>query len=257
MKRILLTTIFFLALYSLPFAQKVTYSDFSRTDDKNMNFEIIGKISNHFLVYKNIKSNHHVSVYDNEMAEVQKVKLDFVPDRIFNIEFIAYPDFFYMIYQYQKRGILYCMGAKMDGNGNILADPVIIDTTSVGAFGDNKIYTTIYSEDKNQIMVFKIRKRNDLFNITTILFNKELNPVKKTLLVSSYDDRRDIYGDFLVANDGSFLFTKGIKPNNRDDINNLQLVIKKPLSDTFNYYDLNLDKKSIDEVQVKIDNLNK
>ncbi|MBK7884268.1 MAG: hypothetical protein IPJ81_11085 [Chitinophagaceae bacterium] len=257
MKQIFSIAIFFFSFYYSSYSQKVTYSETSKSDGRNMNFEIIGKMGGNFLIYKKIKSNHTINIYDNNMQVMEKVKLDFVPDRTFNIDFIIYPDFFYMIYQYQKKGILYCMGAKMNAAGVKVNDPVMMDTTAISTFADNKIYSTVFSEDKQKIMVFKIRKKNELLNITTILFDKELKLVNKTLQSSPFDDRRDEYGDFLLDNEGNFLFTKGIKPNNRDDVNSLQLVTKAPLADTFNYYDLNLNDKYIDEIHVKVDNLSK
>jgi hypothetical protein len=257
MKHLMVNIVFLLSLCSTSFSQKVTYSEISKSDNRNMNFEIIGKMNGNFLVYRNIKWSHNIVIYDNEMNTLEKIKLDFIPDKTFNVDFITYPNFFYMVYQYQKKGVLYCMGVRLDANGSKVGEPIIMDTTAISMFADNKIYTTLFSEDKQKIMVFKIKRKNEIFNITTILFDKQLKLIKKAFIASPFDDRRDVYGDFLVDNDGNFLFTKGTKPNNRDDINNLQLGIKKPLADTFNYYDLNLDKKSIDEVHVKIDNLNK
>ncbi|MBK8609053.1 MAG: hypothetical protein IPL84_03700 [Chitinophagaceae bacterium] len=50
------------------------------------------------------------------MNTVATVKLDLYPERTYNIDFIAYPDHFFMIYQYQKGNILHCMTVKMDAD---------------------------------------------------------------------------------------------------------------------------------------------
>ena len=75
-------------------AQSIKFSDYDREDTRDMNFEIIGKLNNTILVYKNIRYNHKISIYDNEMNTLGVVKLDFVPDRTFNMDFVVYPDFF-------------------------------------------------------------------------------------------------------------------------------------------------------------------
>jgi hypothetical protein len=109
----------FILLFNLPvslFAQSVTISDFEREDTRDMNFEIIGKMNSNILVYKNIRSNHKISIFDKEMNTLETVKLDFVPERTFNIDFVSYPDYFVMIYQYQKGTTLHCMAVKMDAN---------------------------------------------------------------------------------------------------------------------------------------------
>ena len=54
-----------------------------------------------------------MSVYDHEMKQKDRVKLDFLPDRIINADFLAYPDFCYMFYQYQKGSIVYAWLQKL------------------------------------------------------------------------------------------------------------------------------------------------
>ena len=48
------------------------------------------------------------------------------------------------------------MGVKLDGNAKQLADPVELDTTRIGWAANNKIYTTIFSDDKQKIMVLQV-----------------------------------------------------------------------------------------------------
>ena len=88
--------------FSLPFssiAQSVTVSDIDRSDSRDMNFEIIGKMNGNILVYKNTRSNHKISIFDDEMKTLETVKLDFIPEKTFNVDFVPYPDHFFIIYQ--------------------------------------------------------------------------------------------------------------------------------------------------------------
>ena len=49
--------------------------------------------------------------------------------------------------------------------------------TRIGWSANNKIYTTIYSDDKKHVMVFKINSRNQRnFVFTTMLFDETLRP---------------------------------------------------------------------------------
>jgi len=52
------------------------------------------------------------------MKSKDKVDLDFMPDKTINVDFVAYPDFAYIIYQFQKRNILHCMAAAIDAMEN-------------------------------------------------------------------------------------------------------------------------------------------
>jgi hypothetical protein len=72
-----------------------------------------------------------------------------------------------------------------------------------------------------------------------------------------YDDRRDVYSDFFVDNDGAFIFAKSIKGGNRELISKLFLYTKPPASDEFNENELSLNKRYLDEVTLKVDNINK
>ena len=172
-----------------------------------------------------------------------KVDLDFMPDKTMNVDFIAYPDFAYIIYQFQKRNVLHCMAAAIDGNGKILKTPFEIDTTYISFFADNKIYSTINSEDKSKIMIYKIQKKNDKFNFTTLLLNDSLQLLHKSRIETPYEEHNDIFSDFFVDNAGNFVFTKGTKLNSRDYLQKLMLVTKGPQEDNFTSNELRSFRK--------------
>jgi hypothetical protein len=251
-----LVILFFLLAPFCISAQTVNISDIEREDSRDINFEIIGKMNGNVLVYKNIRSNHKISIFDRDMNTVETVKLKFIPEKTFNIDFVAYPDYFLIIYQYQKGNILHCMAVKMDALAKKMNEPVELDTTRIPILTDNKIYTTIFSEDRSKIMVFKIQARYQKFNMQTLLFDKDMNLIKKDRMLADYDDRKETYDNFLLANDGSFVFTYAKQRGNRDNSDALSLVTKSPLQETFTYRDIDLNERYIDEVKLKIDNRN-
>jgi len=194
------------------FAQRITFSETQKEDNRDINFDIIGKVKNNIIIFKNAKGKYAVNVYDPEdMVLKEKVPLDFIPEKAFNVDYISFGDNFYFIYQYQRKNVVYCMGAKMDFNGHIIDKPLQLDTTQVGAMGDNKIYSTINSDDKKRIMIFKIQKKNEQFNFVTILLDNKLLPVHKSRLKIDFDDHNEVFSDFLLDNDGNFVFSKAVK----------------------------------------------
>ncbi|MEO5889267.1 MAG: hypothetical protein ABIQ31_03395 [Ferruginibacter sp.] len=256
MKGIIYITLLLLPVFS--FAQHITYSEPLREDNREINFDVIGKMKNNIIVFKNAKWKYAVTVYNaDDMSLKEKIDLDFIPDKAFNVDYIAFPDNFYFIYQYQRWGIVYCMGAKMDLNGHIIGEPMQLDTTHVGALGDNKIYSTINSDDKKQIMIFKIQKKDDQFHFVTLLLDGKLQFVHKSRLSVPYDDHNDVYSDFLLDNEGNFVFSKSVKSSSRSLITSLYLVTKAPQQDTFSTRKLDLRNLYIDEVKMKVDNINK
>ncbi|MGZ8537887.1 MAG: hypothetical protein ACXWV9_06450, partial [Flavisolibacter sp.] len=147
----------FALIASSVFAQRIVYSEPERDDSRKMNFEIIGKVSGNFLIYKNIRNKNYIAVYNNELEQTAKEELNYLPeDRLINVDFFPYADFSYMVYQFQKKNVIYCNAVKLDGNGKKVNDIITLDTTHIGWTVNNKIYSTISSEDKSKLMVFKI-----------------------------------------------------------------------------------------------------
>ncbi|HMW65702.1 MAG TPA: hypothetical protein PK695_04900 [Chitinophagaceae bacterium] len=240
-------------------AQKIMYSEPDKDDTRRMVFEIMGKINNHYLIYKNTRANRHiVSVLDNEMKEVASVEQDYIPggDRMINIDFFPYQDFCYLIYQYQKKNVVYCMAAKVDGMGNIAGNPVEMDTTHLGFAANNKIYSVITNEDKSKIMAFKINTKNKRsYLLSTKLFDNKLSLLKESRLPIEMEERNEYLGVFQLDNMGNLVFSKFLRANN-DNINTAQLMMKPAYSDSIVVASLNIEKTWLDEVHIKIDNTN-
>jgi hypothetical protein len=240
-------------------AQKIVYSESDREDSRRMDFEIVGKISGNFLVYKNIRNSAWISVLDNEMKQIAKIDQKYVPDndRLINVDFFPYSDFAYMIFQYQKKNVVYCKASKIDGNGKLMGELYDLDTSHIGFAADNKIYSAVTSEDKSRISVFKINSRNKkLYMMTTFLYNDKLELQKKSVLHIPMEERNENLGEFSLDNEGDLVFPKFYR-NNNDNISAASLVIKEAMADTLFYRPLSVEKNMLDEIQIKVDNYNK
>jgi hypothetical protein len=238
-------------------AQRVIYSDPDKSDQRQTNFEIIGKINGNVLIYKNLRDNHAISVYNNEMKQTDRVKMSFLPDRTINADFLAYPDFAYMFYQYQKKNVVYCMAAKIDGTGKIVGTPAVMDTTEISFFASNKIYSVISSEDKQKIGLFKINSRNDeRFLVTTKLFEKNLDSVQKDYLQIEMPAKNDFLTEFQLDNAGNFVFARAVQNYTSGNISEVSLITKNLGDTTSTEYKIDLQKVLLDDFKVKVDNNN-
>lgn len=240
------------------FSQRIVYSEPDNDDTRRMNFEVIGKVDGNFLVYKNTRGRHYISVLNNEMEQVAKVEQEYVPDndRVINVDFFPYNDFFYMIYQYQKRNIVHCIAAKIDANGKQIGDVTELDTTQIGFAASNKIYTVLSSEDKSRIIVFKINSRNRRqYKIATALFDDQLHELKRSRLAIDMEERNDYLGEFNLDNSGDLVFTKYYRTN-ADNISDGFFIIKYAQADSFSWHRLNVEKNNLDEIRIKVDNAN-
>ncbi len=240
-------------------SQKIIYSEPDKDDTRRLNFEIVGKINGNFLIYKNVRNKNWIAVLDNDMKQIGKVEQEYVPDndRMINVDFFAYGDFAYMIYQYQKKNVVYCMASKIDGNGNPVGPVTELDTTHLGFASNNKIYSVLGSEDKSKIIIFKINSRNkNLFFMTTLLMNDKLEIQKKSRLAIPMEERNDYLGDFHLDNEGDLVFSKFMRSGN-DNISSAAFVVKYAQADSLMYRELSIEKTWLDEIHIKVDNNNK
>jgi hypothetical protein len=254
---LLLAPLFFLALTVQ--AQRITYSEPDKDDARTLNFEVIGKVGGKYLVYKNFRDQHYITVYDDEMKVVEKNKLDFINFRVLNTEFIQYTDFAYMIYEYQRRSSVFCMAVKIDGSGKKIGEPVLLDSTdNVNYSTNNKIYSVINSEDKQRIMAFKINTKNEKAHIlTTCLFNKDLTLLKKSRLSINMPQRNDFLTEFSLDNDGDLVCSRVSGTASNDNINKVSLITKPAGLDNYMVSDLKVGNIFLDDIRIKVDNINK
>lgn len=239
--------------------QKIVYSEPEKDDSRRLNFEIIGKMNGNFLIYKSVRNKNWIAILDNDMKQIGRAEQDYLPDndKVLNVDFFAYPDFVYMIYQYRKKNIIHCAAAKIDANGNKIGDLIELDTTQLNFGADNRIYSVLSSEDKSKIMVFKINSKNKkLYMITTMLMDQQLNLIKKSRLALEMEDRDDHLGEFQLDNDGDLVFSKFERINN-ETVSNAFFVVKYAQADSFTMRQLQSDKIYFDEFKIKPDNYNK
>lgn len=251
----------FLPLFLFSFnskAQIIAYSEPDNSDFKDLNFEIIGKIGGNTHIYKDNRNTHFICLYDAAMQQIAKEKLEFLPDRIINVDFLLYPDFYYLFYQYQKKSVVYCMATKMDKFGKKMGQPIQLDTTALSFSSNNKIYTIINSEDKQNIMLIKINRPDEKINhVTTVLFNKQLQLIKKSKLYIEMKERYATLSEFQLANGGDVAFLKEYGTGTSEIVNKLSLLVKPSLEDTTVTIDVELKGVFLDDIRLKIDNYNK
>lgn len=252
-----LFTIVFIFLGFVASAQKIVYSDVLKDDNRDISFEILGKVSSNYLVYKFVRWRHMLATYSEDMKLISNERLNFIPEKTFNVDFVVYPDYFIIIYQYQKNNTIWCNAVKMDGQGKMLSEPITLDSSRTNLMADKKIYSTVFSEDKKQILVYKMQRKNNELTLVTKVYDPELRLSDSARELIPFDERKDVYSDLHVANNGSLIFAKEYKTGWRENITRLEIVIKEPQGKAFSVFQVPLQGKFIDEVKIKVDNLNK
>jgi hypothetical protein len=239
-------------------AQHIVYTDPEQDDSRKTDFEIIGRVTGNILVFKNNRSENAISIYNTDMRLVQRVPLGFLPDHFTNVDFVQYPDFFYLLCEYQKKNIVHLEAFRMNGEAKVIGDPIELDTTQVGSSNTAKIYTNLVSEDKQYLMALKINTKSaKSFTFTTFLFNKDLTLQDRHRLPMFIQDHADMFTNFSLDNDGQLVFTKFARTGNGEYLSHVSFVTKGPLSDTFSIRDVGASERIFDELILKVDNFNK
>ena len=239
------------------FSQKVIYTEPQKKDVANMKFEILGKFSSGLLVYKNASRQHSIAVYDKDMLLLSENNLDFIPDKIIDIDFICYPDHFFIIYQYQKNNIVFCAAADVADNGNVISGPFMLESTSISFLANNKIYSTAYSEDKSKILLYKRYIKNDQLEFMAVVFDAKINAVDSFTQKNVINQNKEMYSDVAVDNDGNFIFAQTFRKNISSPATALKVFIHQLHKDSLNVVNIPLDDKAANMPMIKIDNRNK
>lgn len=238
-------------------APRVVYSEPLRDDTRQTNFEILGKLGPEFIVYKNNRSTHVLSVYDFDMKLKENVSLDFFPDKVISLQYITYPDKILVFFEYQRKRVVYCDYAEIGPGGKIRGNPVNLDTTEVSYFSNNKIYSVINSDDKQKIMVFKVNSTNPRkFLITSYLYNPNMDLVTRNRSEVDMGDKDNYFSDFLLSNAGELVVAKLVKSGSSDIISGATMLVKHPDSTGFSERSVDIGKLVLDNPELKIDNAN-
>ncbi len=254
-------SIFVVCVYAVTslHAQTIVYSDPDRNDTRGLDLEIIGKMNDHYLIYKNVRNNDdHVSIYDNDMKLLANEKLSFLPTKVINSDILAYKNFFYFFYQYQHHNVVYCMAAKLDADAKLVGEPRILDTTQINFLANNKVYTYVVSEDKQKIGFIKINTRNEsTYFVSSVIFNDSLTLLSKSYLGVDMPEHNEFLTEFNIDNYGDIVFVRASGGSQKDNIVSLTLFSKRMNDNSPKVLDLPLNKIYLDDIRVKIDNYNK
>ena len=257
MKRFIFFFFFFLmGAQQWASAQKISYSPLIKEDNQDINFEILGKIGNNYVVYKKVRWKHMLQVFNTDMTQRSNERMSYIPDKVLNVDFVTYPDHFYMIFQYQRNSNVFCKAVKINSEGERISEVMMLDSTRVGLLNDSRIYNLSYSEDKQKILLYKLHKKSGDLNIVTKRYDAELNQLDSLRQTLDFNERRDVYSDFQISDKGTIVFAHQRKAGNRENINNLEVVTCRAGDTGFVPHPIALNGNYIDEVQIKIDNVN-
>ncbi len=238
-------------------AQKISYAFPEKSDINSIRFEILGRAGKGYLIYKNIAKDHFIVRYNSVLQLEKTIAMDYLPDRVIDMDFIPCKDGYLLIYQYQKNKVVHCMGLKIDSAGLPVHMPRELDSTSIGFFADNKIYATAYSENRKQILIYRRNIKNEIFKFSAVIFNNELMRSDSFAFETSIRKNEEYYGDCVITNSGDIAFTHEYHKADEDDVYDVNVCVRKTLSPQLMVNHVSLDNQWVSQPMLKADNLNR
>lgn len=255
MKKVLVTIFVLMACFHYTYGQKAIYADANKNDVQRMNFEIIGKAANNLLIYKEVKGRHWITIYDENMRELENVPITVLPikEDLLDVAFYPYDNFTYLLFQYQRDNIVYCEAARIEPNGKILEEPTLLDTTMISYRAENKIYNHFTSDDRSKIMLIKInRKEKGYYRFSTRLYNAGLELLQANQFSVPMQNKGDYLTGYSVDNQGNLVFVKYNRMTS-GNIGEASLMVKPVGRQDFKAQPLNLGNLFLDDIKVRID----
>lgn len=243
-------------------AQKIYYADVEKINAQQTYFDIIGKIGENILIYTENKNNPILTIYNADMKQISRNVLSYLPNNTLHVHFIPYNQQGWVIYQFQQKNIVYCKAVAFNAIGKKTTEAIDIDSTIVSGTAKSAIYTPLVSEDKQKIMLLKINTKKEKNRITeniftTLLFNAQMQLLHKSHITQPVYSKNSYLNNFYLDNEGKMLFTNSTEQGKEDRISNLWITTKEPNQDSFKLKALDLRGLYMNDVKVKIDNINK
>lgn len=133
-------------------AQNVLYSEFQKIDFRNADYSIVGKVSGLVYTYRATGGEHFLDAWDDSMQLRATVILDFMPAKVFNPTFVAYPDKMIVLFQSNEGGRIAQQAALLDGAGRLQGKVLKVDEAKASFFGSRGDYFSVAVADNKRRM---------------------------------------------------------------------------------------------------------
>ncbi|MEY4278756.1 MAG: hypothetical protein RL377_760 [Bacteroidota bacterium] len=215
-KRIFSLSIILLVLFQTSWAQSYVVSGIEKTDKEGMQYEVLGKMGKHYWVYKKNGSVSTIAQYNDQMQLVKQNDLTFLPAQVKQIEFIKRADQLFAFYQFQNNKTVYAALATLNGDGQLKAEPIILDTAQNIRPGSNvKIFNLIESDDHQKIMLFSVNTSNPAsIKIKTNSYNGNFEEIADATITINSNNKKSTLSDFALDNKGNLFCLRNATQNN-------------------------------------------
>jgi hypothetical protein len=255
-KKIFTLCFVLIALVQLGWSQSYVVSGIEKTDKEGMQYEVLGKLGNHYWIYKKNGTISTIAQYNEQMQLVKQNDLTFLPAQVQQIEFIKRDQQLFAFYQFQNNKTVYAALATLKSDGQLNGDPVILDTAQNIRPGSRaKIFNLIESDDHQRILLFSVNTSNpSSIKLKTSSYNGNFEETADATISINSANKKSTLSDFALDNKGNLYCLRNTTQNGSAPAVSLiylseggREVIESPVLNA---------QFLLDDIRLKIDNTN-
>ena len=248
---------FFCLIHFVVNAQELFYSPAESGVENILKYEAIGRVGKNILIYRELRDQHFISVFDNNMSLVRKVELLHLPKDVLGVDFVNTGSNLLLIYQYVKKNKLFVAATNLNEEVKIISEPKVLDSTLIEDIVEFPLFQLITNPSKNLLMLTYLRLTDErLTRMSTAMYQHNLQLIEKSDLLVSTPNGSDKLNQFQLDNEGNLIFLRNVLSEESDALVRSDILVKPRGIDEVKNATIQFNKIGIKDLKIAIDNKN-
>jgi len=238
-------------------AQDLFYSPAESGVENLLKYEAIGRVGKNILIYRELRGQHVVSIFDNNMGLVRKVDLSVLPKDVLGVDFLNTGSNIVLIYQYMVNGKLFVAGTNLDEEVKMVSEPKVLDSLFIENVSEFPLFKLIINPAKNLMMLTYLQQSaENLTRMSTVMYQQNLELVEKSDLLVFTPNGSDKLSQFQLDNEGNLVFLRNVLNEESDALERSDILVKPRGIDEVKNATIQFNKIGIKDLKIAIDNKN-
>lgn len=253
----LLYILFFCLIHFTVSAQELYYSPAESGVENLLKYEAIGRVGKNILIYRELKGQHVISVFDNNMGLVRKVDLSVLPKDVLGVDFLNTSNKIVLVYQYMVKSKLFVAAINLDEEVKMTNEPIVLDSLLIENITEFPLFKLISNPGKNLMMLTYLRQSTEtLTRMSTAMYQQNLQLIEKSDLLISTPNGSDKLNQFQLDNEGNLVFLRNVLSEESDALVRSDILVKPRGIDEVKNATIQFNKIGIKDLKIAIDNKN-
>lgn len=238
-------------------AQDLFYSPAESGVENLLKYEAIGRVGKNILIYRELRGQHVISIFDNNMGLVRKVDLSVLPKDVLGVDFLNTGSNIVLIYQYMVNGKLFVAGTNLDEEVKMVSEPKVLDSLFIENISEFPLFKLIINPAKNLMMLTYLQQSTEkLTRMSTVMYQQNLELVEKSDLLVFTPNGSDKLNQFQLDNEGNLVFLRNVLNEESDALERSDILVKPRGIDEVKNATIQFNKIGIKDLKIAIDNKN-